>query len=96
MRDFKMLSELEAGVGDGLGRKSSTGVDLEHRFEASEWGGLTVEQRIRRCHLMAEQAQELAKAAPTEIAETYLRIARDWRHLAMEMKKAGPGPQTTL
>jgi hypothetical protein len=41
---------------------------------------------------MAEQAQELAKAAPAEIAETYLRIANDWLRLAIEMQNAGPGP----
>ena len=70
--------------------KSSTEGALEQRFEADEWGRLTVEQRLRRCHLMAQEARELAKTAPTEIAETYLQIAKDWLQLATEMQKAAP------
>ena len=42
---------------------------------------------------MAEQAQALAKAAPAEIAETYLRIANDWLRLAIEMQNADPRSQ---
>ena len=68
-----------------------TGEALEHRFEADEWHLLTLEQRIRRCHLMAEEAQKLAKTAPTEIAETYLQIANDWLQLAVEMQNAASG-----
>jgi len=64
---------------------------MEHRFEADEWQRLTVEQRLRRCHLMAEEAQKLAEAAPAEMAGTYLQIATDWLQLATEMQNAGSG-----
>lgn len=70
---------------------ASTEATLEHRFEAEEWDRLTTEQRRRRCHLMAEEAQALAKAAPAEIAESYLQIANDWLQLAREMQEVDSG-----
>ena len=70
---------------------ASTEEALELRFDADEWDRLTAEQRLRRCHLMAEEAQALAKAAPAEIAGTYLQIANDWLQLAAEMQEADSG-----
>jgi hypothetical protein len=64
---------------------------MENRFEADEWHRLTVEQRRRRCLLMAEEAQKLAETASTEIAGIYLQIGNDWLQLAAEMQKAGSG-----
>ncbi len=67
---------------------------VEHRFDADEWSGLTTEQRIERCNFMAEEAQKLAKAAPSEIAQTYLQIADEWLQLATEMQN-GRGSSRT-
>ncbi len=71
--------------------KSSMKGSLEHRFEADEWGRLTLEQRQKRCHLMADEAQTLAKTAPSKIAAAYLQIANDWLKLAAEMQESGSG-----
>ena len=65
---------------------------MDYRFKADEWRDLTPAQRARRCRLMAEEAQELAKGAPTSIAESYLRIAGEWLTLAVEIELA-KGPQ---
>ena len=65
---------------------------MDYRFKADEWRDLTPDQRARRCRLMAEEAQELAKGAPPTIAESYLRIAGEWLTLAMEIEQA-KGPQ---
>jgi hypothetical protein len=65
---------------------------MDYRFKADEWKELTPAQRARRCRLMAEEAQELAKGAPPNIAESYLRIAGEWLTLAMEIEQA-TGPQ---
>jgi hypothetical protein len=61
----------------------------DYRFKADEWQDLTPAQRVRRCRLMAEEAQELAKNAPTNVAEAYLRIADEWLTLAVEIEQAG-------
>jgi hypothetical protein len=78
------------------GQKLPTERALEHRFEADEWSLLTVEQRVRRCHLMAEEAQKHAKSAPAEIAGTYLQIANDWLQLAAEMQDADSGQPVSI
>ena len=62
---------------------------MEYRFKADEWKNLTTKERGRRCRLMAEEAQALAKGAPPALAETYLRIANDWLTLAMEIEQSG-------
>ena len=62
---------------------------MDYRFKADEWQSLTPAQRARRCRLMAEEAQELAKGAPVSVAEAYLRIAGEWLKLAKEIEQAG-------
>jgi hypothetical protein len=59
---------------------------MEYRFNAEDWATLTTEQRVRRCHLLAEQARKLADTAPPAMAATYLRIADDWLTLAAEIE----------
>ena len=63
---------------------------MDYRFKADEWQSLTSAQRARRCRLMAEEAQELAKSAPASVAESYLRIAGEWLTLANEIEQATP------
>ena len=62
---------------------------MEFRFNADEWQGLSNEERVRRCRLMAEQANTLAKGAPPELKEGYLSLSRDWLKLATEIDRAG-------
>ena len=59
---------------------------MDYRFKADEWRNLTSAERARRCRLMAQEAQDLAKSAPAPMAETYLRIAGDWLALAAEIE----------
>ena len=63
---------------------------MDYRFKADEWQSLTPGQRAHQCRLMAEEAQELAKGAPPNVAEAYLRIAGEWLTLAKEIEQAGP------
>ena len=65
---------------------------MDYRFKAEEWQSLTPVQRARRCRLMAEEAQALAKGAPPSVAEAYLRIAGEWLTLAREIEQAS-GPK---
>lgn len=60
---------------------------MEYRFKADEWEKLSTVDRVKRCRLMAEQAQALAVKAEPRIAETYLKIATDWLTLASEMER---------
>jgi hypothetical protein len=87
-------SELEGRMNDTpipSRHKSSMEGSSEHRFEADEWGRLTLGQRQKHCHRMADEAQTLAMTAPSEIAAAYLKIANDWLQLAAEIQKAGFG-----
>ena len=64
---------------------------MEYRFKAEEWEKLTPAERVRRCRLMATEAQALAEKATPEFAERYLRIADDWLSLAHAVEKSIDG-----
>lgn len=78
---------MRAGLGSAA--TSQGAFRLEFRFNAEEWQGLSNEERVRRCRLMAEEAITLAKGAPPELKEGYLSLSRDWLKLATEMDRAG-------
>ena len=61
---------------------------MEHRFEADEWSRLTPDERVRRCHLMAAEAQQLSKSANGGMQTLYLGLARQWLDLADEIKRS--------
>src|SRR5688572_19525254 len=63
---------------------------MEHRFKSDEWKTLTPEQRVRRCHLMAEQAQALATGASADLRLSYTCIAEEWMKLAGDIEGATP------
>ena len=63
---------------------------MEYRFKSDEWNYLTAEQRVRRCHLMAEEAQALAGSASAHLAQSYMRIAEEWMKLADDIERATP------
>lgn len=48
---------------------------MEFRFNADEWGGLTPAERIRRCRLMAHEAETLASRAQNHTKALYLQLA---------------------
>lgn len=68
---------------------------MEYRFKSEEWKNLTSEQRVRRCHLMAEQAQALAEGASEDMRPSYMRIAEEWMKLAGDIERAAPVTPTT-
>lgn len=63
---------------------------MEYRFKSDEWKNLAPEQRVRRCHLMAEEAQTLAAGASADLGLSYMRIAEEWMKLADDIERATP------
>jgi len=61
---------------------------MEYRFRSDEWKTLTPEQRVRRCHVMAEQAQALATGASADLRLSYTCIAEEWMKLAGDIERA--------
>ena len=55
---------------------------MEYRFTSDEWKALTPAQRVRRCHLMAEEVQALATGASADLRLSYTCIAEEWMKLA--------------
>lgn len=49
---------------------------------------MTLDERITRCAILAEEAQKLAGEAEGPFKELYLRIATDWLALAHEIRKS--------
>lgn len=61
------------------------------RFASEEWVILTLEERIRRCRTMAQEALALAATERESVAADYRQLARDWLALADEMEKVAKG-----
>jgi hypothetical protein len=59
---------------------------VELRFTASEWILLSVEERIGRCRLMAEEALTLASGDATGIGQRHLDLAMRWLDPATAMQ----------
>ena len=58
-------------------------------FGGLEWEGLTVAERVARCHDFAREAAMLAQAASPETREQYRDLAARWNTLAAEIEEAG-------
>ena len=61
---------------------------MEFRFNAEEWGQMTLSQRVRRCTILAEQAQRLADQSDEKFKPLYLDLAVQWLILANEISRA--------
>ena len=59
---------------------------MDRRFAADEWVTLSVEERIRRCRLMAEEAMTLAATDRTSSRQHYVDLAKQWTDLADDMQ----------
>lgn len=56
---------------------------MEFRFKAEEFGNLPHQERVRRCHLLAEESRQLASSADSDrLKEAYLHLAMEWLQLA--------------
>jgi hypothetical protein len=60
---------------------------MEYRFKATEWKDLPAADRVRRCRLMADEAVTLAHLTSPDLAASYLRLAEDWRILAIDIDR---------
>ena len=56
------------------------------RFSAEEWRGLRIEERIRQCRFMADEADKLANGSESHIKAGFEKLAQQWRDLADEME----------
>ena len=63
---------------------------MESRFNSEEWRRLSPTARVRRCTVMAEEAQALASKADGQLKDLYLDLATQWLTLAREIGKAPP------
>jgi hypothetical protein len=70
---------------------------MDYRFAASEWKTLSVEERIRRCRLMADEALSVAATESPAFAEVYTKLSALWTVLAeqMEQTRANEGTEGT-
>jgi hypothetical protein len=57
----------------------------------AEWNGMTVAERIARCHAFAREAYVLTEAAHPDMKPKYRAIAAQWNMLAAEMETAQRG-----
>ena len=60
---------------------------MEYRFKATVWKDLSAAERVKRCRLMADEAVTLAHLASPDLAAPYLRLAEDWRILAIDIER---------
>ena len=57
-------------------------------FDADEFQKLPVKERAKRCLERARQTERLGKAAQGDHRAAYARLARQWRLLAEEIRRA--------
>ena len=61
---------------------------MDFGFEAEEWSSLTPTERVRRCRLLAGEAQALADSASSpELKKRYQQIADQWAQLARDVEQ---------
>jgi len=60
---------------------------VEYQFEADEWSALTPAEQVRRCLLLAVEAQEMADRSPPKLTAIYQNIADEWAKLAEEIER---------
>ena len=60
---------------------------MQYRFKATEWKDLSDAERVKRCRLMADEAVALAHLTSPDLAGSYLRLAEDWRILAIDIER---------
>ena len=53
-----------------------------NQFKADDWKGLTVAERVGRCHILNNEALTLAENGGPDEAEAYRALARAWMELA--------------
>ncbi len=64
------------------------GFRRESDFRWDEFVGLPVADKIRKCHEMATEAQDLSARADHNTREVYIALARQWSTLANEIQNS--------
>ena len=60
-------------------------------FNAEEWKSLSNSERVRRCTLLAEEAQNLAEEATESNLKTmFVMIAQEWLKVAKAISTSEP------
>ena len=59
---------------------------MDFRFNAEEWNTLSHAERIRRCRILAREAETLAQHSAPHMKEYYLELAAQWKRLAEDME----------
>jgi hypothetical protein len=62
--------------------------DPDPDFDADEFQRLPIEERVKRCLERARLAEKLSKAARGDHRTGYARLAKQWRLLAEEIRRA--------
>ena len=60
---------------------------MEFRFNAEEWQTLSPAERIRRCRILAGEAETLAEHSAEHMKTSYLELAMQCKSLAEEMEQ---------
>jgi hypothetical protein len=60
---------------------------MEFRFNAEEWETLAPAERIRRCRILAHEAETLAQHSTQQMKMIYSDLAMQWKTLADEMQR---------
>jgi hypothetical protein len=60
---------------------------MEFRFNAEEWNTLSQAERIRRCRILAHEAESLAAHSAPHTKAFYLELGAQWKSLADEMQQ---------
>jgi hypothetical protein len=60
---------------------------VEFRFNAEEWETLSRAERMKRCRILAHEAETLAEHSAADMKASYLELAMQWKILAEEMAR---------
>jgi len=60
---------------------------MEYRFNAKEWRNLSLDERVKRCRLLAHEARALAQTASDSVRLSYVRLAEQWEALLIDMQR---------
>jgi len=89
-RRLRDLSDTETNVPALPLRTESAAV---RDFDTNDWAHLTPAERIAHCYRMASEAQsEGSHATDRESKERFLRLAKAWLDLALEIKDSVSQP----
>jgi hypothetical protein len=61
---------------------------MKYRFKAEDWQKMSASEKMKRCFLMAEEAQALADDVAPGLSRSYHRIADAWLQLAGDIERA--------